>query len=166
MYRLAGRLPFLPILLIATLGATLSQASEYPKVTGFSAYLLNSQTGQLSRDVIEHNDALGNVPASNEFSSVSTLVVVHVNLGPENTKKGQVQLEVTGGGATFGLRRPISRKLLNHTSQMGPSAKDGTTHVGFWLDDTGCETLTLKATAIVGTKRASKEGTVGFACYE
>jgi len=158
-------LAFIPILLVGLLGATSSQASEYPKVTGFSAYLLNSQTGQLSHDVIKHEDGLGNVPAS-DFASVSTLVVVHVALGPESKLEGQVQLEVTGGGAIFGPRRPVRRQLLNHVSRMGPIAKDGTTHVGFWLDDTGCETLTLKATVIVGSTRASKKDVVPFACYE
>jgi hypothetical protein len=156
----AFRLAFVPILFAGLLAGAWSQVSEYPKVNGFSAYLLNSHTGQLSGDMIGHDEKLGNVPAG-PFSSVSTLVVVHVALDPKGMMRGQVRLAVTAH------RRGAARRvLLDRVSRLGPVAEDGMTHVGFWLDDTGCESLTLKATLILGSTRASKQDELSFNCYE
>ena len=160
MYSLASRLACALIIFAGLLGGISSQAAEYPKVSGFSAYLLNSETGQLSGDMIGREDELGNVPAG-PLASTSTLIVVHVALGPERILAGQVRLEVTA--RRHGAAR---RVLLNRVSRLSPIAKDGMTHVGFWLSETGCENLEMKATLTVGSMRTSTQGELPFNCYE
>jgi len=160
MHGLAFRLACALILFAGLLAGASSQAAEYPKVSGFSAYLLNSETGQLSGDMIGREHELGNVPAG-PLASTSTLVVVHIALGPKSILAGQVRLEVTA--RRHGSAR---RVLLNRVSRLGPIAKDGTTHAGFWLSETGCEKLEMKATLTVGSERTSAQGELPFNCYE
>jgi hypothetical protein len=163
MSALALRLAAAPILLAGLLGAALPQAPAYPQVSGFSAYLLNSRTGTLSGDMIGHDDELGNVPAG-PLSSVSTLVVVRVAFGPEAAlpANGRVRLVATAAARPGAARRV----LLDRVARLGPVADDGTTHIGFWLDDTGCATITLRATLTAGPATASKQEVLPFTCNE
>lgn len=158
------RLTILGLVLGATLlaGATeaLADAAKTARISGFRALLFNSRTGTLSDDVLKGQVELGNVPAG-EFASVSTLVVVDVDFG-ENMPvppRARVRLVVTEEGAS-------PRKLLDRTDRLGPVARDGTTHVAFWLPETGCRTITLRATLSGAGRAVTKTETLPFACYE
>jgi hypothetical protein len=158
--RLAAAPPLLALLLAAAAPA------GFPRMTGFSAYLLNSRTGRLSGDMMVSTDQLGNVPAG-PLSAVSTLVVVRVAFGPEAAvpQGARVHLVATVPGHGRG-----GQVLLDRVSQLGPVADDGTTNVGFWLDDTRCAPVTLRASLLPGptskVASATKQAVLPFVCNE
>jgi len=154
-------------LALAAMGSTVAPASPPqkdppPRIAGFQARLFNSRTGALSADVLAGQVELGNVPAG-ELASVSTLVVVDVDFGEglPVPQKARVRLVATEVG-----RRGPNRQLLDSTERPGPVAKDGTTHIAFWLPNTGCKTVTLRATLLGASQRSTKTQTIPFACYE
>ena len=67
--------------------------------------------------------------------------------------------------ATAGNVKPHERVLLDKASRIGPANDKGVTYVGFWLPDTGCASITLKA-SIVGAQTPPQNSVLGFACYE
>ena len=133
------------------------------------AYLFYNKTGQLSKDILaKDGPALGNTVTD----STSTFVVVEVK--PQNGQSmpsnTQIRLMATEGGNSAMVsdtkRPPHPNKIiLDKVSRIGPSSDTGVTHVGFWLADTGCASVTLKA-SIVGAKTAPQTAVLGFACYE
>jgi hypothetical protein len=159
--RLAAAPPLLALLLAAAAPA------EFPRMSGFSAYLLNSRTGRLSGDVMVSTDQLGNVPAG-PLSAVSTLVVVRVAFGPEATVPQGARVRLVATVASGHGRS--GRVLLDRVSQLGPVADDGSTHVGFWLDDTKCAPVTLRASLLPGqtskVASATAQAILPFACNE
>jgi hypothetical protein len=151
------------LLMLATLAAA-ADAPTFPQVAKVSAFLLNSRTGQLSGDVIGRDD-LGNVPAG-PLASVSTLVVVRIAFGPDGAlppPAARLRLVATVPGPRGGKG---ARVLLDQAARLGPVAQDGTTHVGFWLPDTGCRPVTLRATLTGAARPAAARAELGFACYE
>ncbi|WP_419808900.1 hypothetical protein [Sphingomonas sp.] len=143
---------------LATSGA--AAAPSQPRIAGFKAFLFNSETGTLSKDMMPNQSELGNVVAG-DLASVSTFVVVTVSFGPQAAIPDRPRVRLLA--RTEGRR---GRLLLDRTSRVGPVARDGTTHVGFWLDDTGCETIDLQATLIGATAPARVNETLSFHCYE
>ncbi|PSJ43026.1 hypothetical protein [Allosphingosinicella deserti] len=162
---LVHRLLAVPMLLAGLVAAA---APEPPRVAGFSAFLLNSRTGQLSADVMANADQLGNVPAG-PLSAVSALVVVRIAFGAEAAVPEGARVHLVATEAS--VRGRAARVLLDRSARLGPVAQDGTTHVGFWLDDIGCATITLRARLASGTTKASNAAARGqaelpFTCYE
>lgn len=147
-----------------------SAAREPPRIAGFQAFLFNSRSGALSGDVLAKNGPeLGNVP-SGEYASVATLVVAKIEFGAQGSvPKARIRLVATESAALpFAASRgkPAVRAILDRTSELGPVNADGTTYVGFWLPETGCRSISLKA-SIVGVKDAVPlTGVLPFACYE
>ncbi|MES2057435.1 MAG: hypothetical protein V4564_15990 [Pseudomonadota bacterium] len=141
-------------------------AGPAPQIAGFQAFLFNSRTGALSPDVLAAGTPLGNVPAGDQ-ASVSTLVVVRVDFGKDMPIPDAAQVRLVASEAGPRTRgKPVARILLDRTSKIGPVAADGTTHIGFWLADTGCRTITLKATLLNGKAGATRDSELPFACYE
>jgi hypothetical protein len=113
---------------------------------------------------------LGNVPIG-EFASVSTLVVVRVELGAQAPvpEKLQVRLvAVETGSMPFAAKggKTRNRTILDRTSKLGPVNEKGAGYVGFWLDNTGCHTITLKAFVVGATDAAPLTAVLPFTCYE
>lgn len=141
-------------------------AGPAPQVSGFQAFLFNSKTGTLSPDVLAANTALGNVPAG-DYASVSTLVVVRIDIGKDMPVPDAAQLRLVAseaGAATRG--KAAARIVLDRTAKLGPVGPDGATHIGFWLTGTGCRTITLKATLLTGKVSSASSTVLPFACYE
>jgi hypothetical protein len=141
------------------------------RLGGFKAYLFSSKTGVMSADMLaKQAPQMGNVP-SGEFASVSTFVTVRVDLDrlapfPHGV---QVRLLATESGAMPFSSSPAKggdRIILNSVSTLGPANAEGMTYVGFWLANTGCRSIGLKA-FLVGVKDALPISEVlPFACYE
>ncbi len=129
-------------------------------IAGFQAFLFNSGKGTFSPDIIKNRVALGNVVAS-EYDSVSTFIVVAVSSGsaplPETAR---LTLTATAAG------RKGARVLIDSSQRPKPSGNPGVTHVGFWLPDTGCDPVTLRATLTVGGRAASQTTKLDFHCSE
>lgn len=163
-----------PVLALFGLALALSAsaiAQDSARIAGFQAYLFNSRTGELSADMLAKTaPEMGNVP-SGKFASVSTLVVVRIEFGKHASipDRAQVRLIATESGSMpFAANRTKirSRVILDHTSRLGPVSAEGTTHVGFWLADTGCRSIGLKASMVGVSNAASSTSVLPFACYE
>ena len=113
-------------------------------------------------------DQLGNVPAG-PLSAVSALVVVRIAFGAEAAVPEGARVQLVATEAP--VRGRAARVLLDRSARLGPVAPDGTTHVGFWVDDIGCATITLRARLASGKAKASNAAARGqaelpFTCYE
>jgi hypothetical protein len=155
----------------AILFATSAAAQSRPRLAGFEAYLFNSKTGRLSQDMLAKGaPELGNVRSS-EFASVSTLVVVRIEFGAEAPVPAKMQIRLTAtetGSTPFAGKneKAGNRSLLDKTSAMGPVNEKGTSYVGFWLDNTGCRTITLRASIVGAVDARPITRVLPFACYE
>jgi hypothetical protein len=147
-----------------------ASAQNAPRIAGFQVNLFNSKTGSFSEDMLAKDaPEMGNVP-SGEFASVS-VVVVKVDLGKDAPipQKMLVRLLATESGAMpFAAKstKPVKNIILNSASNLGPVNSDGGTFVGFWLPNTGCQTIVLKATLVGAKPENSMTVTLPFACYE
>jgi hypothetical protein len=156
-------------LVFSGLSGTLA-AQTAPQVAGFQAYLFNSKTGQMSKDVLTKGaPQLGNVPIGG-FASVSTLVVVRVEFGAQASVPEKMQIRLVAlesGSKPFAPKdgKARDRTILDKTVSLGPVNDKGASYVGFWLENTGCHTITLKAT-VAGGGSAPLTATLPFTCYE
>jgi hypothetical protein len=141
------------------------------RLNGFQALLFNSKTGAFSTDALAKSGSeLGNVP-SGEFASVSTFIIVKVQTAkdapvPKNLRVRLVAIE--SGSMPFAAKRKQQpdRVILDQTVSLGPVNDDGFAHVGFWLPNTGCRSITLTA-SLVGAKAGPPMTEIlPFACYE
>ena len=147
--------------IIAIMASTSAQAAATAQVTGFQAFLFNSGNGTFSPDVIKNHLALGNVVAS-EYDSVSTFVVVDVDSGSDTPLPATARLRLTATEAG----KNSTRVLLDSTQRPKTTGNPGVTHIGFWLADTGCAVITLRATLTAHGKATAKTTTLDFHCYE
>lgn len=151
--------------MLAVIGASTTSlpahADTSAQIAGFQAFLFNSGNGTFSPDVIKNKIALGNVVAS-DYDSVSTFVVVDVDSGsavplPDTARLRLVATEAAKKG---------TRVLLDSTQRPKVTGNPGITHIGFWLADTGCAVITLRATLTANGKVTAKTTTLDFHCYE
>ena len=167
MHRKYTRAALALALLLPISGA--SQSAVH--LAGFQAYLFNSKTGRLSQDMLAKGaPQMGNVIIG-EFASVSTLVVVRVELGAQAPvpQKAQIRLvAVESGSMPFSANqgKRNDRTILDKTGILGPVNDKGASYVGFWLDNTGCHTITLKAFLVGVRDAAPLTGVLPFTCYE
>lgn len=144
-----------------------------PRVSGIQAKLFYERTGTFSPDVL-HNPGfwLWNAPigeGSAKGHSNATVVLVEVAREPGEVDSGQ-QLEfsaayrvpvIDAGG------RPELRDLrLEKTVGLCGAGPDGKCLLGFWLHDTGCTHVTLRAVISGQPAEASLEETILFECGE
>ena len=148
-----------------------SRADQQITLAGFQALLFNSRTGTFSTDILGKNRLeLGNVPIG-EFASVSTFVTVKVNVGrgapvPKTLRLRLVATE--SGSMPFAAAQTERRDrvILDQTAVLGPVNADGLTHTGFWLSNTGCHSIALKASLVgIPASRPITE-VLPFVCYE
>lgn len=151
-------------LLVAITTATApmtAKAAETARIAGFQAFLFNSGTGAFSPDVIKNQIALGNIVAS-EYDSVSTFVVVDIDSGSDAPLPDTARLRLTATEAG----EKGAHVVLDSTQQPKTTGNPGVTHIGFWLADTGCAVVALRATLTANGKATAKTTTLDFHCYE
>ena len=145
-------------------------AQTSTRISDIQARLFNSKTGDFSPNIFGPDPPeLGNVIIG-EYASTSTFVVVEVKVarGVSIPLNATVRLVATESGkAPFGGgRRGPDRVILNSVSKLGLVEAGGTTNVGFWLNDTGCRVVKLKATLTGFGRAAPLEKEIPFVCYE
>lgn len=157
-----------PFVLLSSHGFSQSD----PNPLTLHAYLFYNKTGQLSKDILaKDGPELGNTVTE----STSTFVVVEVRseIGQKSIpSKTQIRLIATQGGNSAVVSDTTKKQpphpdkvLLDKVNRIGPGGETGVTYVGFWLPDTGCASITLKA-SIVSAKTSPQTAVLGFACYE
>ena len=165
------RSKYVPVLVALALFSIPAVAQSSIKIAAFQAYLFNSKTGQLSQDVLAKGaPELGNVP-SGAFASVSALVVVRVAIGPQAPvpRKAQIRLvAVESGSLPLAAKQGNTpdRIILDKTSALGPVNDQGAAYVGFWLTQTGCHAIKLKASVVGSGESISLASDLPFVCYE
>lgn len=159
------------MLLILVVTGITAFADQSVSLTGFQVLLFNSKTGLFSEDILKKGGPeLGNVPIG-EFASISTLVIVKVKIAkdapiPQDLRVRLVAIE--SGSLPFAAKstkRP-DRVILDQKARLGPVNEQGLSHVGFWLADTGCRSITLKASLIGIPVSQSISEVLPFTCYE
>lgn len=156
---------------LVALSAPPGLAQDATPLLKIEARLFESPTGKFSDDVLAPDaPGLGNVIIGEKASS-STFVTVRIDATPPLPMDAKLRLvaqetppsEVAGGGAPLELRQ-----LLDSTVVVPPTAAGNkTTYVGFWLPETGCTPVALKADLAAGDAgSASAEATLNFICYE
>jgi len=159
---------FATLFVAPVLFASMAAAQTSPRIGIASAQFFNARTGQLSADVLNTAEAWGNTPAG-PFASTSTFVTVRVDFGANQPVPVGARAALTATDVRRVGRKLVRRTLSSSSAQIGPAASDGSTHIGFWLADTGCRpiTLNLVLTAANGTTvLATGRGELPFACYE
>jgi hypothetical protein len=144
-------------------------AQDQTVISEIQARLFNSKTGALSENVLAKGaPELGNV-ASGDLASVSTFVTVKISFGENGSIPANAMVRLTASESPaqpFGKKPGKQLLLLSAASKLGPADVDGNTFVGFWLNRTGCRTITLKASLTGAGKASSVTKILPFACYE
>lgn len=160
---------YIPVIILSTLLLFAPTAAQDRAATAeIQARLFNSKTGAFSENVLAKGaPELGNVP-SGDLASVSTFILVKISFDPKGSIPVNAEVQLT---ATESATQPFGAKsskqiLLNAASKLGPADADGNTFVGFWLNRTGCKSITLKASLTGAGKTSSVTEVIPFACYE
>ena len=130
------------------------------------ARLFRAKTGSLSPDVLAPDGPpLVNVIASPDPPS-ATLIVVVVKLPPGESLSSDTLLRLTVREQL--AHRSRARVMFDRRVKVGAIESGGTTHLGFWLEGTGCKPLSLVAKlSVAGTAEPmSVSATLPFACGE
>lgn len=134
-------------------------------ISAIQAHLLFTKTGQLSPDVLTASAApLSNVIAG-ENASTSTLVKVRLTLADAKRlpQQATVRLVATERG------KRGARVVLDQSSRVGPFSADGVSYVGFWLANTGCASISLRASVTAARQSAQSAAMttmIPFSCNE
>lgn len=128
--------------------------------------LFYAGSGTLSPDIlVSGGPELGNVVAGDN-PSTSTLVIADISLAPDQVLSSDSRVEIVAQKSTNSYTH--GRVLLEKSVALGAVARGGKTHIGFWLEDTGCAPVELRAT-LRGNERlplASTTATISFTCNE
>ncbi len=144
-------------------------ADQPVSLAGFHVFLFNNKTGGFSNDMLTRSASeFGNVPTG-ELASVSTLVIVKVKIAKQASVSQNLRVRliaIESGSIPFAAKstKRLDRVILDQRARLGPFNEDGITYVGFWLADTGCRSITLKA-SLIGTPQSISE-LLPFTCYE
>jgi hypothetical protein len=155
------------LLIVAAVGSRAApltaQGAPSFSIGGIQAKLFFQQTGTFSEDLLAKTDiGLFNTPLGEGWAkspSNSTLVVVQVNGRPNSYQRGAVvELLVAEGQGARAVVLKKSVRLLDS----GPTRS---LNVAFWLYNTGCMPLTLRA-RITGLSASPAEMTkrIPFQC--
>jgi hypothetical protein len=130
------------------------------------ARLFHSTSATFSNDVLAGDaPALINTVARDDPSTAS-LVTVAVRLAPDMALRSDAMLRFTARSAA--ASGTAAHTFVDRTLPVGAVASGGVTHVGFWLQGTGCRPVQLQATlAIPGQSPPLRAAaTIPFACGE
>ena len=119
------------------------------------AMLYYGQTGEFSADLFGLSaPTLQNV-RTGEGQSTATLVVIEITGRPDAyVPTRQVSLIATAD----------RRALLTKTLAIGRPGEDGKFHAAFWLYDTGCAPIVLKARLLGQPEDSAIQKTINFKC--
>jgi hypothetical protein len=138
-------------------------ASDRYRIAGVQARLYYADDATFSDNVIDNADfALYNVVAgegSARASSTNLLVLVEV-AGPRLQHAGARTVELT---ALEGKQRQLK---LHRASRIGLVESSARTFIAFWLYDTGCKPLLLRARIVGQAEPSTVEKSVPFQCGE
>ncbi len=147
-------------------GAARADAPGSAPRLALEARLYYSGSGTFSDDVLKPGGPdLVNVVAHPDPSSAS-LVTVVISLAKDALLRAPTRLRVVA------RERPEPHRgahtLVNSTVTVAPVARGGSTHVGFWLEGTGCRPIEVKATLTEAGRSAPVTATtlIAFSCAE
>jgi hypothetical protein len=130
------------------------------EIARLQAKLFYHDLGMLSDDVLARSDsAPGSIPVIGGDEAVrsnATLIIVEV-WGPAGTMDRRLGVEL--------IVTSRSRTLLDRTVRVQP-LQGGKFFAGFWIYDTGCEPLALRARLVNGKSRSEKTANLIFTCAE
>lgn len=148
--RIGVLLGLLPLVL-----AGLQRPAPPLRISSLKAMLFYSQTGAFSADLFGPSAPTLHNVRTGVGQAMATLVVI----------------EITGPPDTYAPTRKISfaatagrRALLTKTLDVGLLGEAGKFHVAFWLDDTGCTPVVLKARIVGQSDDTAVEKTINFKC--
>lgn len=153
-------------LLLLTSTIVFGSESELRPAIYLHAQMFYAGTGTLSSDVtVSGGSEMGNVVAGDN-PSTSTLVIAEISLARDQVISSDSRVALL---ARESANSPSQgRVLLERSVVVGPIRRGGKTHIGFWLDGTGCVPLELQAELVNNENApiASITTTIPFACYE
>lgn len=148
--------------IVATCVAPVASVAQGAPSLAIEARLFESATGRLSDDVLAPGGRpLGNV-VMGEQASTSTLVVVRV------VSEGPLPVEARLRLVANETSKAGARTLLDSIVPVPPQAASGVAaYVGFWLADTGCAPIALRAELLAPeAPTVSRDAALGFTCNE
>ncbi len=112
-------------------------------------------------DSVMHLHSSGNASSSGPIAlnnvitgdNASTSTLVKVKLALADVKRLPQQVTVRLVATERGKRG--ARVVLDQSSRVGPFSADGVSYVGFWLANTGCASISLRATVTVAKQTAA-----------
>lgn len=154
--RLTAAAALIALLALMPAAAVAGQRPAPPfRITALKAMLFYGQTGTFSPDLFgPATPILQNVPTG-AGQATATLVVVEVTGRPDAYAPAR-KLVFTATAA----RRP----LLTKTLAIGRPSEDGKFYVAFWLYDTGCTPVVLKAQIVGQAQDSALQKTLNFKC--
>ncbi len=144
-------------------------AQDTATIDGFQALFFNSNTGVFSEDMMTaKNPAWGNAPAE---GFKSTFVTVKTSLPQNAAMPANPRLRlraVQSGSMPFGTTRGKGqdRVIFDRTVPINLSSMEKGSFTGFWLQDTGCQTIKLVATLVGVAGAVAKSAELPFVCHE
>jgi hypothetical protein len=142
--------------LLLPLAAAAQRPAPPPfRIAALKAMLFYGQTGTFSADLFGPSaPALQNV-GTGEGQAIATLVVVEIaGRSDSYAPARKVALAATAGG----------RVLLSRSVGIGRPDENGKFHVGFWLYDTACVPVVIRARITGQVEDAIAQKTLNFRC--
>jgi len=125
------------------------------KISAVKAMLYYGQTGEFSADLFGPSPPTLQNVRTGEGQSTATLVVVEITGRPDAyAPTRQVSLTATAA----------RRTLLTKTLAIGRPGEDGKFHAAFWVYDTGCVPVVLKARLLGQTEDSAIQKMINFKC--
>lgn len=155
----------LPLLLLTAAAGDASEPDTNAEIH-LRAMLFYAGSGTLSADVLAPDGVeLGNVVAG-ENPSTSTLVIAEISLASDQVLSSDSSVEIVAQDNTNADHN--GRILLKRSVTLGAVNRGGKTHLGFWLQDTGCAPIQLRATlrSTEHVSITSTTATIPFVCNE
>jgi len=139
------------------LPATVSAQRTVPpfRIGSVRAMLFYGQTGTFSPDLFGPSaPTLQNV-STGEGQAIATLVVVEITGRPDSYAPARkIALMATAG----------NRSLLTKSLALGRAGDDGKFYAAFWLYDTSCTPVVLKARILGQLEDSALQKTLNFRC--